>query len=132
MKPRRRQFLSSDLESVRTRYEEWRANRVGRARVPESLWELAVPLVKTHGVAVVAKALTLNYAGLKRRASEAERRGADSGSPFVEFKLGQPSHTMECEVELLDTDGAKTTIRLRGASAVDVAALASLLQRRGR
>ena len=56
---------------------------------------------------------TLNYTGLKRRASEAERRGADLESPFVELNLGQPANPMECEVEILDLDGSMTTIRFK-------------------
>lgn len=133
MKARKQQSLPSDLEALRNRLDAWRASREGRARVPASLWELAVPLVKTHGAAGVAKALAVSYAGLKRRAAEAEQNGGENPtSPFVELKLGQPAHTMECEVEILDPDGSKTTLRLRGASAADVAALAGVLQRRGR
>jgi len=59
--------LPSDLAAVCKRFEQWRATRVGRSRIPASLWDLAVSLAKSHSVYRVSKTLRVSYHGLKRR-----------------------------------------------------------------
>ncbi|MBC8443848.1 MAG: hypothetical protein H8D81_01900 [Deltaproteobacteria bacterium] len=127
--------LPSDLKAARTRFEKWRTTRSGRSRIPDALWDLAVQVVQTHGVYRVAKALRLDYQGLKRHAAAARPSCAqkESSSPFVELDLsGSFFPTTECVLELEEGDGSKMTIRLKGTSSVDVIGLSKTFFGRGR
>ena len=117
--------LPSDLDAAINHFEEWRATRTGRSRVPESLWSLAVSVAKTHGVWRVAKALRVNYEGLKRRvaAKKIPPPKEDSFSPFVELDLSRSFHPKECTIELEERDGPKMTIHLKGTDSIDVIGL---------
>ena len=118
--------LPLDLASVCERFEKWRATRVGRSRIPASLWDHAVTLAKTHGVYRVSKTLRVSYHGLKSRVAAAAvpPPQEESISPFVELDLSRSFSPEECIIELEERDGSKMTIRLKGSSSVDVIELA--------
>lgn len=117
--------IPSDLKAVRKRFEQWRATRSGRSRVPESLWSLAVPAAKAHGIYRVSQVLRVNYQGLKRRVADAKpvSRPEESSSPFVEFDLSRSFSPTECLIQLEDHKGSKMTIRHTGSSSLDAIAL---------
>jgi hypothetical protein len=126
--------LPSDLKAAIKRFEEWRATRTGRSRIPESLWSLAVSMAKTHGIWRVAKALRVNYEGLKRRvtAKKSPTPKEESFSPFVELDLSRSFHPKECIIELEERDGPKMTIHLKGTDSIDVIGLSKSFFGRGR
>jgi len=125
--------LPSDLAAVCKRFEQWRATRVGRSRIPASLWDLAVSLAKSHSVYRVSKTLRVSYHGLKRRVAAAAQPSQEKCiSPFVELDLSRSFPPEECIIDLADRDGSKMTIRLKGSSSVDVTALSSAFFGRGR
>jgi hypothetical protein len=72
------------LEQVRERFEEWRATREKRGRVPEELWDAAVDLTYRHSICIVSKTLRLDFNGLKQRVHK-KRHGAETG--FIAFDL---------------------------------------------
>ena len=126
--------LPSDLKAVRNRFEKWRTTRTGRSRIPESLWSLAVPVAKTHGISRVSRVLRVNYPGLKRRVTAAKPPSLqeESSSPFVELDLSRSFLPTECLIELEERGGSKMTIRLTGSNSLDVIGLSSAFFGRGR
>ena len=130
---RGRQPPPVELKELRGRLDHWRSNRTSRG-VPEELWKAAVEFAKVHGVSRVAQGLGLNYGALRRRVDDTKRRrgeGAVTKPSFVEVEVGAlASQETECIVELEDRKKGKMTIRLRGTSGVDVAALAATFWKR--
>jgi len=39
-----------DIDAVRTRFENWRQTRKGKARIPDELWSTAVGVARRDGV----------------------------------------------------------------------------------
>lgn len=136
---RRSQSLPPRLESGRQRFERWRGQRTGRARIPEALWRSAVELAAEFGVHRTSKVLRLNYETLKARVNvappESFGRGpcsADSPAKFVEFLAGTLPGGGACAVELEDGHGARMCVHLEHADATVLAALASAFVRGAR
>jgi len=139
--------LSAPLEGARRRFERWRRTRKPRARIPESLWACAVQVARRDGIHRTAKALSLDYYSLKKRAAEksaavaraAERSAiAVAGSPatdtettFVELPSPPWAASNACTLELEDPSGAKMRIHLKGIAAPDLAALSRAFWDRG-
>lgn len=127
--------LPARVQELRSRLDDWRRSRKKRSRIPEAVWEAAVPLARAHGVNPIAQALRLNYYGLKRRLRSAEGSSAarEASRPtFVELDVSQPAGRAQCIIELEDRRGAKMTIRLEGSGEVDVVGLTGSFWRRRR
>jgi hypothetical protein len=126
--------VPSDLKAVRKRFEDWRTTRSGRSRIPESLWSLAVPVAKRHGIYRVSQVLRVNYQGLKRRvtATKPPSLQGESLSPFVELDLSRSFSPTECIIELEERGGPKMTIRTQRSNSVDVIGLTNAFFGRGR
>mgnify|MGYP000878131036 CR=1 FL=1 len=127
MGTRKKRGLPVELESVRRRFEAWRRNRTVRTRIPAALWQAAVKAAERHGVHRAAKALRIDYYGLKKRVEEA---GSSAGMPakgdvatFVELAGPLSAGSVECLVELEDDSGAKMRVHLKGVEAPDLVAL---------
>jgi hypothetical protein len=92
-------------------------------RIPQPLWDLAVRLVRKHGLSRTATALGLDYYSLKKRV-EAAGQGPPSPSPaFVEL----PAPLVVSKQALFELDngtGASRRLQLLGYDAAEVAALA--------
>jgi hypothetical protein len=126
-----------ELKELHRKIQAWRQTRPGTRPMPEELWREATSAARTLGIYRVVRALRVNSAGLKRRvmASTGRRR---VGSPkaenvpqthqpasrgdFVEISslcgggLGATSQAAaegDVVVEVMATDGARLTIRLR-------------------
>jgi len=67
MGARERRPLPAWLEAVQRRFERWRRTRKVRSRIPEPLWAAAVRAAGQYGIHRTAKALRVNYYGLKKR-----------------------------------------------------------------
>jgi len=128
MSTSRRRGRPTPLENVRRRFEQWRRSRAVRTRIPDPLWTAAVKMAGRYGVHQTAKALRIDYYGLKKRA-EAEgviATGVPAGreeTTFVELTAPLPAPSGECLVELEDVGGAKMRVHLRGAETPDLVAL---------
>ena len=108
------------LEEARGRFEEWRSNRRGKARIPAELWAAAVEVARKEGINRTARELHVAWDDLKRRMGEAPQQ---PGSPaFVELVAPQAESVPECMIELEGRRG-KLRIQLKGAPASYLATL---------
>jgi hypothetical protein len=127
------------IEGLRDRIEGWRQSSPKSRNMPEELWKEASAAAKRLGACRVARALGVKYETLKQRvlANGAAGFGGEatvlpSGTHFIELTgLSGLSHTGadEAVVELAAADGARLTIRLKGAG-LDVVALVSAFRGR--
>jgi len=125
MGAKKKRGIRTPLESVRQRFEAWRRTRTLRTRIPDPLWRAAVKVAERYGIHRTAKALRIDYYGLKRRVEEASASGSTDGdaATFVELAGPLPTGTGECLVELEDDRGAKMRVHLKGVEAPDLVAL---------
>ena len=99
------------LEEAKGRFEEWRSNRRGKARIPAELWSAAVEVARKEGINRTARELHVAWDDLKRRMGEVPQQ---PGSPaFVELVAPQES-VPECMIELEGRRG-KLRIQVKGA-----------------
>ncbi len=120
--------LPGRLEGVRRRIEQWRQTRKVRSPIPDSLWAAAVRMVNAYGMNRTARALRLNYYGLKKRverqavaaAGASETKGT---ARFVELAPFSSVGGCECLLELENVSGAKMRVQLKGIAVPDLAAL---------
>ncbi len=128
---RKRGDIPKSLARGRDRFEAWRRSRKFGARIPDTLWSLAVKLAEAHGLSRAASALKLDYHGLKNRVAA---RNGDSSSVVPAFiELSPPPlalPTTECIVELEDGLGARMRVHLRGCEIPDLAVLCRSFRRR--
>ena len=82
-------FLT-ELEPAHHALDTWRRRRKRREPIPETLWDLIVPLARAHGLSPVSRALRLDYYGLQRRvlSERAPDVGPAQEPHFVELSLG--------------------------------------------
>ena len=124
-------------EEIRRQIEHWRRTRTRQSPMPDELWDAAVDLARELGICPVARALRVDYGGLKRRLAAADEAG-DGGvesDAFVEFEgaelLGTAAPAgLPVVVEFTGADGARMTIRLPGDEWLDVQGLAASFWRR--
>jgi hypothetical protein len=68
------------LEEAKVRFEEWRKNRRGKARIPAELWAAAVEVARKEGINRTARELHVAWDDLKRHMSAAARPPIGCGS----------------------------------------------------
>ena len=121
------QKVAGDLVAARQRFERWRKVSGGRgSRIPAALWDEAARAARVRGVYATARALRLNYEGLKARVAATEDDGASTSSAwrgFVELQVDRPAAT-GAVVELVGPRGEQMRIHLSGVGATEVVALA--------
>jgi len=116
-----------DIEQVRTRFEEWRQTRKGKARIPDELWAAAVEVARRDGVNQTAAALHLDGGKLKRRMmATGPVPGQTMPATFVEMVAPKAVGVSECTIELEGRNG-KLRIHWKGATAADLAGLSRAL-----
>ena len=71
---RGRKPTAPDIDEVRTRFENWRQTRKGKARIPDELWSAAVAVARRDGVNQTAAALHLDGGKLSGRCRPAQCR----------------------------------------------------------
>jgi hypothetical protein len=100
------------LDEAKARFEEWRNNRSGKARIPAELWSAAVEVARKEGINRTARELHVAWDDLKRRMAEVPQQ---PGSPaFVELVAPRAESVPECMIELEGRRG-KLRIQLKGA-----------------
>ena len=108
------------LEEAKARFEQWRNNRRGKARIPAELWLAAVEVARKEGINRTARELHVAWDDLKRRMTAT---GAVPQRPaFVELVTPQVQSVPECTLEVEGRRG-KLRIQLKGASASYLATL---------
>ena len=69
------------LEEAKVRFEEWRTNRRGKARIPAELWSAAVEVARKEGINRTASELHVAWDDLKRRMATTGEVRRQPGSP---------------------------------------------------
>jgi hypothetical protein len=111
------------LEEVKTRFEEWRQTRKGKAAIPDGLWSAAAEVARKEGVSRTSTELRVEWNELKRRMTAAAGAPRQTVPPaFVELVAPQSQSLSECMIELEGRRG-KLRIQLKGASASYLATL---------
>lgn len=119
---------SLDMARVRRRLDHWRRTRAhSRSPIPRALWANAVALARQQGLYQTARALRLDYGGLKEHVEAVDARGGTRRTPaFVEFAGSTLTDLSTCVIELT---GPRGTVRLRvpGLALADLATLSRTL-----
>ena len=136
-----------ELKGLHRRIEAWRQTRPGTRPMPEQLWKEASGFARKIGICSVTRALRVNYGGLKRRmrtsgpprvVSRTSTSAASVSRPnFIELSgpapfaaLSEAPAGSDAVVEVVAADGARLTIRVKGATSPNVAAWVSAFRGR--
>lgn len=119
------------LEDVRSRFDQWRRTRQGKAPIPDELWSAAATVARRNGVNPTAVALHLDGGKLKRR-MVASNRAARKEPPaaFVELLApGLARSRSELPESTLELDGRNGKLRIHcpAATAAEMAILSRAL-----
>lgn len=114
--------LPEDLQRARSQFQAWRKQRQPGSRIPLSLWQLAVRLVRTHGLSPTATALGLDYYSLKKQVAAAADPTPPSRPAFVELPVPLVAGK-QARFELDNGTGATLRVHLVGYDTADLEAL---------
>jgi hypothetical protein len=95
---------SPEIDRLRRQLQDWRNRHPRPRRLPDSLWAAAVELARRHGVHRTARALGLDYTGLKNRLENNPVPEPAAPAAFVELLAAQPSRR-ECTIEVESARG---------------------------
>lgn len=127
--------VPADVRRVVEQFAQWRGGKQGRERIPARLWEAAVRLCGAYSLHGVARWLGLNHTELRARAGGRSGRGPRRRQPaFVRWSLpAGVAPLLASPAEYVVEVGGRgpQRIHVRGASVVEVAALARALKRAG-
>ena len=118
--PRHQDQIPEPLIQLQQQLEQWRATQPPRSKLPESLWQSAVDVAKQYGVYAVAKALRLDYGGLKKRVlgSAAPRRNP-APPAFLELIASPVAKVEDYLVEFESSRGAKMRVQWKASEPPD-------------
>jgi hypothetical protein len=112
------------ITQLQRQLEQFRSNRPGRKKLPESLWEAAAELARQHGIYAVAHPLRLDYSRLKQRLGGMPDRPRKQSKPgFVELVGNGVAALPECFIEFQSPAGGRMLIQWRAAVPPDWASL---------
>jgi len=118
---------SEDLEQLRRRFEEFRNAQPGYKRLPKPLWAAAVELAQRYNVNPTARALRLEYSGLRRRVENQRRprrkRTAATPPNFLEFVAPGAKAVTNCTVEAESAQDGKLRLELKALATAELAEL---------
>ena len=112
-----------DLEQLRQRFDEFRRTHALRSRLPESLWAAAAELAKREGMYQTARALRLDYAGLKKRMENRgtpKRKRITAPPSFMEFIAPGAKPVTDCTVEVETAHGSKLRLNLKAVATTEL------------
>lgn len=130
--------VPEDLARVAEQFLKWRRSRTVGARIPASLWQLALELADRHGISRTATVLKVGYYCLKKRMSKCNlpasvrrpvpgpgRPGLNVSPPnFVELPPRTEAFgSSECVLEFEKGSGARLRVSFKGQSLPDLSAL---------
>ena len=118
--------VAGELAEVRRRFTQWRKGSGGRgSRIPAELWNEATTVARKRGVYATARALRLNYEGLKTRVMSGSGETKATHAGFVEVQAESPAPaTAGAVVELVRPGGEQMRIHLSGVRGPELVALA--------
>src|ERR1044072_4473325 len=113
------------MEAARTRFEQWRSSRSGKAPIPDELWKLPRTAARQQGVTRAAQQLRLDAGKLKRLLVGAEPRTSKTrrGPRFVELAAPATAASLGCVIAFESALGSKMRIHWKAAVAPDWANL---------
>src|SRR5262245_29422942 len=104
------------ITQLQRQLEQFRSNRPGRKKLPESLWEAAVELARQHGIYAVAHPLRLDYTRLKQRlGGMLSQPGKQRQPAFVELIGNSAAAVPECVIEFESPGGGKMRIQWKAS-----------------
>jgi hypothetical protein len=74
---------SDDLAQTRVLFEQWRATRQGRSKIPDELWQAVVALQGRYSASQLCRELRLSAGALRSRLQAAARAKRSSPPAFV-------------------------------------------------
>jgi hypothetical protein len=89
--------VSDDLAHTRVLFEQWRATRKGRAKIPDELWQAAVSLHGRYSASQLCRELRLSAGALRSRLQERVSEKSSSHPVFVPVRaepFGWPATTV--------------------------------------
>lgn len=113
------------IEAARTRFEQWRSSRSGKAPIPDELWKLAIKAARQQGVNRAAQQLRLDAGKLKRLlvGADSHRLKTRRQPKFVELIAPRTAASPECVIEFESATGSKMRIHWKTTVAPDWANL---------
>ena len=104
--------IPEPLIQLRQQLEQWRGTQPSRSKLPRSMWESAADAAKQYGVCATAKALRLDYAGLKKRVLGSGTPGRKPAQPaFLELIARPDARVEDYLVEFESSRGAKLRVQ---------------------
>jgi len=119
---------NKQIDHLQKRFDIWRKSHKPGTRIPDRLWDSAVQVAQENSLHRTAKALHLDYYGLKKRLDAAGVMQKPVPS-FIELHPPAPEGIPECVIELETRNGSKMRIQIKGMGAPDLNALSSTFWR---
>ena len=135
MKKRSKSNFPAKLARGRERFEKWRRKHKSYRRLPEYLWSAAAKLAGEYGINRTARALRLDYGGLKKRMGSSVAVATSQAvvePKFLQLLGSELTAAAECIIECENINGIKLRIHLKGPQLPDLAALSNVLWNHGR
>src|SRR3954452_22615577 len=88
---------SDDLARTRVLFEQWRATRQGRSKIPDELWQAVVTLHGRYSASQLCRELRLSAGALRSRLQEGASEKSSSHPTFVPVRaepFGWPATTV--------------------------------------
>ena len=117
---------SDDLARTRVLFEQWRATRQGRAKIPDELWQAAVALHGRYSASQLCRELRLSAAALREHLSPVSVEKMKSSPTFVPLSPAVPSVPLTAPVIRLAWERADGTRLLVSVPATQWAQVESL------
>src|SRR3954447_617414 len=113
---------SDDLARTRVLFEQWRATRQGRSKIPDELWQAVVALHGRYSASQLCHELHLSAGALRARLRKIENGNPLSSPAFVPLPLAdgggptppEPITTGEARIRLVweRTDGHRLRLSI--------------------
>ena len=108
--------IPEGITQLQRQLEQFRSSRPARTKLPESLWQAAVQLVRQHGIYAVAHPLRLDYTRLKQRLGGMPSPPRKHKKPaFVELIGDGVAALPGCVIEFESRSGGKMRIQWKAA-----------------
>jgi hypothetical protein len=129
---------SDDLARTRVLFEQWRATRQGRSKIPEELWQAAVALHGRYSASQLCRELRLSAGALRSHLQKAMPETASSRPAFVPLQaepLGWPAPALPtaaaAEIRLVweRADGTRLHLYLPASHVAQVISLCTTFSR---
>jgi hypothetical protein len=113
----------SSLEEVAQQFEQWRATRIKRSRIPDELRKLIAPLMNQYGHNKIASSLRINHAQLKEYTLPFVTNSQKEQPHFIECPLPMmPVLPIEnCTLEIVCKNGS--TVKIKGLTCAQIQSL---------